>query len=101
MPDFEVRLARGFATPRILIVLLHLLKASQLMNPPLDTNLTLNARRFRPFVLEIHRIFNARRTLRPSHPRPRSDLTKFEKDTLDVHSKFQSVRKSSWSSPTS
>ena len=51
VPDFEVRLARGSATPRILIVLLQLLKASQLMNPPLDVNMALNARRFRPFVL--------------------------------------------------
>ena len=46
VPDFEVRLARGFATPRILIVLLQLSKASQLMNPPLDTNMTLTGRRY-------------------------------------------------------
>ena len=101
VPDFEVRLARGFATPRILIVLLHLSKASQLMDPPLDTNMTLNERKFRPFVLEIHRIFNAQHTLQPSHPGPRSDLTEFEKGPFYVHTRFQPVRKSSSSSPTS
>ena len=67
----------------------------------LNTNMTLNERKFRPFVLEIHRITDAQRTLRPSHPRPRSDLTEFEKGPLDVYAMFQPVRKSSSSSPTS
>ncbi|KAL1712199.1 hypothetical protein EV715DRAFT_297300 [Schizophyllum commune] len=76
-------------------------KASQLMKSPFETNITLNERKYRSFVLEIHRIFNAQRTLRPSHPGPRLDLTEFKKDTLDVHTRFQPVRKSSSSSPTS
>lgn len=99
--NFEVRLAHGSATPRILIALLQLLKAYQTMHSPFDTNMALNARRFRPFVLEIHRIFNAQRTLRPSHPRPRSDLTEFEKGPFYVHTKSQLARISSSFSPTS
>ncbi|KAI5822553.1 hypothetical protein K523DRAFT_158200 [Schizophyllum commune Tattone D] len=39
-------------------------------NLAIDTNMTLNKRRIRPVVLEIHRIFNAQHTLQPSHPRP-------------------------------
>ena len=101
VPDFEVRLARGLATPRILIVLLHLSKASQLMDPPLDTNMTLNERKFRPFVLEIHRIFNAQHALQPSHPGPRSDLTEFKKGPFYVHAKPQLARGSASSSPAS